>query len=45
MALKLIANLLCGDFEWAVNVVCYYIKQNHKAFLSHAKKSEKSISP
>jgi hypothetical protein len=42
MAVLLIANLFRGNFVQAVNRVCYYIKQNHKAYLSHAKKVEKS---
>lgn len=38
MAVLLVSNLLLGDFKWAVNIVCYRIKQNHKAYLSHSKK-------
>jgi len=42
MAVLLIANAFFGNFAWAVNVVCYRIVNNHKAYLSHAKYSNSS---
>jgi hypothetical protein len=38
MAVMLIANAFFGNLKYAVDIVCYRIKMNHKAYLSHAKK-------
>ena len=36
MGLRLICGAWHGNLVHALSVVCYYIKQNHKAYLSHA---------
>jgi len=37
MAVFLVANAFWGDIAYAVDIVCYRIRMNHKAYLSFAK--------
>jgi hypothetical protein len=35
MAVRLFYGVISGNFNDEINRVCYYIKNNHKAYLAH----------